>query len=470
MNDKPFKSVHITNYYHASSGGVKTNYDRLLKAANQHRRFVRLIVPGEQGNVEEIGEYGRIYYVKARPSPLFDKRYRVMMPDTYIPNEAPVRNILLAEKPDMIEIYDNYSLSLLAGIVRMGYFRQLDRPMLVYFTGERMDNLFASFVSKGRLGKWFSRRVMGNYNFPMFDYHIANSPYVAEELYESVRKSDNPRRSDKFFNFCWRYFKAPLVPFEETIGVCPRGVNVERFSPARRSADVQSRIRRQAGIPENSVVLFYAGRISPDKNIRLFPDLMELLAKNETRDFRLLIAGAGPQAEWLKEETNRRVPNKIVQIGHLDTETLADYYANADVFVHPNPREPFGNVVLEAMASGVPVVAPNSGGLLLYANHKNSWLVEPTAKGFAAMVSEIIENDELRERKIADALATARLFTAYDRMYEDFQRRNELFTDTETAKTFDFAKSVSEFERRILSVFTNFHGCFSADLSKRNIS
>lgn len=466
MNDRPLKSVHITNYYHAHSGGVKTSYDKLLEAANMHKRFVRLIVPGEKTETVEINDYGRIYYVEAKPFPFFDRRYRVIMPSAYIRNDTPIRNILLAEKPDMIEIYDNYALSLLAGIVRTGYFKELDRPMLVYFTGERMDNLFASYVSKGRLGKWFSRRVIGNYNFPMFDFHIANSPYVAEEFYESVRKSDNPWRYDRFFNFCWRRFQAATLPFEDTIAICPRGVNAERFSPARRSADFERQMKRKAGIPENSTVLFYAGRISPDKNVRLLPDLMEILARDERRDFRLLIAGAGPLSRWLEEETVRRVPNKIVQIGHLDAETLARTYANADVFVHPNPREPFGNVVLEAMASGVPVLVPNAGGLLLYANHENAWLVEVAAESFAAAVLEIMENEQSRQQKIAAALETARantqglsikcLFDTYDRMYVDFQARNLLFTDRETSKNFDFAKSVKQFERRVLSVVHNF--------------
>ena len=61
-------------------------------------------------------------------------------------------------------------------------------------------------------------------------------------------------------------------------------------------------------------------------------------------------------------------------LGHLDKELLADYYANADVFVHPNPKEPFGIAPLEAMASGVPVVAPNSGGILSYATDENIWM------------------------------------------------------------------------------------------------
>jgi len=180
---------------------------------------------------------------------------------------------------------------------------------------------------------------------------------------------------------------------------------------------------------------------------------MEILARDTTVDYRLLVAGAGPKAEWLKEETAKKIPDKIIQLGHLDKETLSDYYANADVFVHPNPREPFGIAPLEAMASGTPTLAPNAGGLLSYATDENAWLVEPNAEKFAAAVQEIIGDNTLRNRKIERAFAAVRentrekstdfLLATYDRIYADFQKRKELFTDKEESENFDFVKLLS---------------------------
>lgn len=432
-SDEQIKSVHITNYYHSQSGGVKSNYDKLLAAANQHRRCVRLIVPCETEGIEEIGEYGKIYYVRAAPAPFFDKRYRLMLPPHYLRADAPIRKILIEEMPQMIEIYDNYSLTLLAGIVRKGYFKTLGRPMLVYFTGERFDTIIKSFVLDGRLGDWFSRRLMGNYNLAMFDFFIANSPFVAEELFEAVGKASNPRRSEWFFNWCWKYFEASPIPFEERVAICPRGVDTKQFSSSKRSKEFQFEMRRRAGIPENSIVLFTSTRISKEKNIQFLAETMEILAKDATRDFRLLVAGAGPREEWLREETSRRFPGKIILTGHLDKETLASYYANCDVFIHPNPREPFGNVALEAMASGARVLAPNSGGILTYANDENAWLVEPNAENFAGAVREIVDNRHKSLKKSAKAIETAQnntqekaanlLFSTYDRMYKVFRKR-----------------------------------------------
>ena len=449
----PIKSVHITNYYHKNSGGISTSYNNLLEAANRHERYVRLIVPGEKEDTEEVGKYGKIYYVPAKYSPIFDKRYRIIMPWQYLPADSIIRRILIGEMPDMIEVTDKYTLSIIGAMVRVNKFEEIGRPMLVHFSCERMDDNIGSFITSGRFGKWFSRRLLGNYNFPNYDFHIANSPYTAEEFYDAVEKSENPRRWDWFFNWCWRVFKAPRIPLEQRIAVCPRGVNIEQFSPARKSAEVKREMRERANVPADAVVLLYAGRISPEKNIELLPDLMKILAKDSDKDYRLLVAGAGPKADWLREETNKRVPNKIVQLGHLDKETLADYYANCDVFVHPNPREPFGIAPLEAMASGVPTLAPNAGGLLAYASNENAWLVEPTAENFARAVREIFTDEALRNRKIERAfetvrqntreISTDRLFATYDRMYADFQKRNELFTNRERAREFDFVSLIA---------------------------
>ena len=448
MPQKKLKSVHITNYYHKNSGGISTSYNNLMAAAERHERYVRLIVPGATESVEDVNPYAKIYYVPAKQSPVFDKRYRVMMPWQYMQADSIIRKILLAEMPDMVEITDKYTLSLFGPMVRKKGFQQLGRPMLVHFSCERMDDNIGSFLSKGKAGQWLARRVIGNYTLPSFDYHIANSAYTAEEFFDSLSNEKNPKRSSKFLNWCWRYFAAPRVPASERIFVCPRGVDATQFTPEKRSDSVKREMRERAGIPENAVILLYAGRISPEKNIGLLVEMMKILAKDESHDYRLLVAGAGPLSDWLKEQTHEHFRGKIVQLGHLDKETLSTYYANADVFVHPNPKEPFGIAPLEAMASGAPTVAPNSGGILSYATGDNAWLVEPTGENFAAAVREVIDDPLERDRRVINALETAlvntreastdRLFATYDKLWEDFQARRELFTDIDESKKFDF--------------------------------
>ena len=454
MSNKPFKSVHLTNYYHKNSGGISTAYNNLLEAANRYRRFVRLIVPGEADAVEDIGEYGKIHYVKAEPFPLFDKRYRVLLPQKYISDDSPVRKILAAEMPDMIEVCDKYSISLLAGMIRKGYQRELKRPMLVHSSCERMDDNIGSFVTKAKIGKWLARRVMGNYNFAMFDFYLANSDYTAQELFDAVLVSNNPRRSSRFFDFCWRYFNGAKVSVRERVFINNCGVDIKTFNVGRKSADVRRRILRDHGFAEDTKLLLYAGRISPEKNIGLLSEIMKVLARDESENYCLIIAGDGPAAAQLKTDLQAAAPGKFKFPGNLtDKNELADLYANADVFIHPNPREPFGIGPLEAMSSGTPVVAPNSGGILSYATGENAWLVEPLAENFAGAIRGIFSAPEKSRAKIASALqtteqytweiSTGRLFSLYDKMFEDFNRRRELYVYQSKSKDLKFTELVS---------------------------
>ncbi len=90
---------------------------------------------------------------------------------------------------------------------------------------------------------------------------------------------------------------------------------------------------------------------------------------SEKRKYHLVIAGDGPKADWLIASLQEFASGQFSFLGHItEKEKLADLYANADIFIHPNPREPFGIAPLEAMSSGTPVVVPNSGGVLSYAN------------------------------------------------------------------------------------------------------
>lgn len=409
---------------------------------------MRLIVPGEAEAIETVNDFAKIYYVPAKNSPVFDKRYRVIMPWQYLSGDTLIRKILAEEMPELIEVTDKYTLSLIGAMVRKNKFRSLGRPILVHFSCERMDDNFHAHLSKGPVGSTLARWLMGNFILPSFDYHIANSTYTADEFFAAADPSKRSSVSRKFMNFCWRFFRAPRLKLQKRVLVCPRGVDAVQFTPNRKTDRARREMYERAGFPKTSVLLLYAGRLSPEKNVKLLPELMRLLAADKKHDYRLIVAGGGPLDEWLGTEGEKLAPGRICRLGHLDKEVLANYYANADVFVHPNPREPFGIAPLEAMASGVPTVAPNSGGILSYARNENAWLVAPNANEFADAIRSLIEAPEERNRKITAALETAnantreastvRLFKTYDRIYAEFHNRREYFTDNSSAKDFDY--------------------------------
>lgn len=435
----PIKSVHITNYYHKNSGGISTSYNKLLDAANRHERHVRLIVPGEETAVEEVGDFGRIYYIQANPSPVFDRRYRLMMPwKTFMPDGSPVKSILRRERPDLIEIGEKYTISLMAGLLRKRLMNvSPQRPVLVHSTCERMDDNVRSFIGKSKVVSWFARQYIGNYNIPMFDFHISNSTYTRQELIESALQRNRATLTSKFSEFCWNFWRSPKIDLNERLFINECGVDVDMFSPTRRSDRNRKTLLERFGLSENTNLLLYIGRISPEKNLILLPEIMRLLAV-ERIDHRLIIVGTGPFTETLRSLSAKRCPGKVIFAGQIaDKHDLADIYANCDTFVHPNPHEPFGIAPLEAMASGLPLVAPDSGGVLSYATAENAWLSRPSAVDFCNSVRNVSVDRDLRQLRIGNALLTSQRyswetstdarFALYDRMFELFTTRQSLF-------------------------------------------
>lgn len=403
------KTLHLTNSYHPTSGGISTFYRALLDAANRERRQMRLVAPAETSYVEEVGDYGRIYYVEAPSSPIFDRRYRLLMPPQYAPPfRRELRRILEDERPDLIEICDKYSLCWLAGLLRRRWIPGLSRPVLVGLSCERMDDNIAAFLTRRPIGHRLSQEYLGQLYLPLFDYHLANSQYTADELLSAMKPGH-----------------------QRPVHVLPMGAEVEEFRAARASDAFRRSLLDEVQGTGRTRLLLYAGRLSPEKNISLLIELMEILQAERAEDYRLLIAGSGPLADWLANETRGRAPGRIHFLGHIaDRRRMVDIYVNSDAFVHPNPREPFGIAPLEAMAAGIPLVAPRSGGVLSYANDANAWLCEPNAESYVDAIRAIVNDPARRKDKLAQARWAARqynwesvtrlFFERYDSMMSEF--------------------------------------------------
>ena len=130
-----------------------------------------------------------------------------------------------------------------------------------------------------------------------------------------------------------------------------RGVDTDRYTPRKRSGEWRDRL--SGGRPDAQLLL-YVGRLATEKRVAWLRPILDVLP-----EARLAIVGDGPERETLAklfEGTN------TVFTGYLEGEALASAYAAADIFTFPSASETFGNVVLEAMASGLPVIAPDAGG------------------------------------------------------------------------------------------------------------
>jgi phosphatidylinositol alpha 1,6-mannosyltransferase len=131
-----------------------------------------------------------------------------------------------------------------------------------------------------------------------------------------------------------------------------RGVDTARFHPRYRSAAW----RESIGVQPGEVLLLYVGRLATEKRIELLAEALD-----ELTGVRLALVGDGPARPALE----RRFAGRPVHFaGFLRDEALVTAYASADLFVFPSDTETFGQVIQEAMAAGLPVVAARAGGAL----------------------------------------------------------------------------------------------------------
>lgn len=148
----------------------------------------------------------------------------------------------------------------------------------------------------------------------------------------------------------------------------PWGTNLQIFNPEARSEEWRKKILKNG----EKHIVFSASRITWEKDLKTLAGAYNLL-KEKNDDFEMVIAGDGPALGDLK----KLMPGAIF-LGHLDLKELAQSYASSDIFLFPSATETFGNVTLEAMASGaVPVVANSGGSKALVKNKYNGLICEP---------------------------------------------------------------------------------------------
>jgi phosphatidylinositol alpha 1,6-mannosyltransferase len=212
----------------------------------------------------------------------------------------------------------------------------------------------------------------------------------------------------RFYSRC-RHVYAPSEAMAEILRargidselrVWGRGVDPERFSPAHRD----DRWRARLGLDELTPLILFTARLRWEKGLERLAEVLERLADSGL-PHRSAIAGAGPA----RAELQRRCPKQTVFLGELAPHELARAYASADVFLYPSTTETFGNVTLEAMASGLPTIcADATGSNALVIPGETGELVDPgDPEAFAEAVLALLRDPPRRRAMGAAARARA---------------------------------------------------------------
>lgn len=293
-------------------------------------------------------------------------------------------------------------------------------------------------------------------------FHVAAPDIVAHRAVTLARKSNVPVISSvhtrfdtylQYYNLKWlepvaraimrRYYRrcdAIVVPAESTaaimraqrmnrdISIWARGVDRGQFNPGRRSVEW----RRERGIGDNEMAVCFLGRLVLEKGLDVFSDAIDA-ARARGVPLKVVAIGDGPAGDYFKG----RLPDAVFT-GQLTGDELATAVASTDVFLNPSITETFGNVTLEAMASGLPVVAAvASGATSLVQDGITGMLSEPgDIDAFADSLARYQSDPTLRAKHGAAGLEFAKtmdwdqingaVMHVYQRVIERRRRLNRL--------------------------------------------
>ncbi|MFT4833245.1 MAG: glycosyltransferase involved in cell wall biosynthesis [Psychroserpens sp.] len=198
----------------------------------------------------------------------------------------------------------------------------------------------------------------------------------------------------------------------DKIGIWGRGVDSQKYNPDHRSEELIS----TWGAQEKIKILFVS-RLFHYKETDMLIRLSHILPQNVL----LIITGEGPEREKMEKESNKK---NTLFTGKLVGHELSEVYASADIFVFPSLTDTFGNVVLEAMASGLPVIAANAGGPKNIVKHgETGYLIEPkNEQAFNDHIRKLSEDKALFNNMKSKALQYAR-DTNWDSLIKQIQSK-----------------------------------------------
>ncbi|MFQ3544080.1 glycosyltransferase family 1 protein [Halobacillus rhizosphaerae] len=203
----------------------------------------------------------------------------------------------------------------------------------------------------------------------------------------------------KYMRWFHHSFKKTFVPSQNTrqellrngfsnLHIWSRGVDCRQFHPM-----INTDLLRQQYQITQPYILTYVGRIAPEKDLHILMDVSRQLPDSIKDQVHWLIAGSGP----LHEELEANAPANMTFTGYLSGSKLTQVYAGSNLFVFPSTTETFGNVVLEAMACGTPVVGSKAGGVQeVIQDKKTGILCDPgSVQDFTDAITNLLENKKM---------------------------------------------------------------------------
>jgi glycosyltransferase involved in cell wall biosynthesis len=283
------------------------------------------------------------------------------------------------------------------------------RPDIIHITGPSDVGLMAAAVAMlNRIP------LAASWHTNVHEYAAKRSQWLLSALPGPLARAGAAGIEEFFLRLTSLLYSWAEVNFAPNEGLCrvlerttgrpchlmQRGVDTVLFSPEKR-----------VGQSHGEFVLGFVGRLSVEKNVALLAQVQEELEARGLRKFRFRIVGQGQEEAWLRE----RLP-RAEFTGVLRGEALAQAYAGMDLFVFPSHTDTFGNVVLEALASGVPaIVTPDGGPGSIVRDGETGCVAEDG--GFADAIAGIL-SDRARHARMGQAARAYALTASWDAVFD----------------------------------------------------
>ena len=255
-------------------------------------------------------------------------------------------------------------------------------------------------------------------------YHTDFAEYIYANTKSKLLKSITRVYERFFYNRCKRVFLRSFV-YKDLIAnifkidkkrvfIIPPGIDIDRFDVNKRDKSYFE----QFDIKKDATIALYVGRVTKEKNIEFLLDLWKSNYKDELNAY-LVIIGSG----YLTKYKDSYYYN-IRFLGHRDKEELSIIYPSSDFFVFPSTTDTLGQVVIEAMANGLPVLVSDIGGpkTLIDILKPNGYILDSNNKeAWWSAIKRLIEDKTLREELSKNALTHSKKYTianSFDYFYE----------------------------------------------------
>jgi len=364
------KILLVSELHFGNISGFLRVLNMLIAYLSESGHQVKVMIPS--GGRKEDQPYVDVVEIPSIPLPFYPE-LRASIP------VSAIAKTVVGYKPNIIHLFQPTSLGYYTSIIG----RDKNIPMVASFHGN--IDLYCSY------------------------YHL---DWIRDILWQSIRKTHN-------------LADVNLVPSQsavqrlrekgfENIMLWGRGVNTKIFTPDFRQAGFW----RNWGVNIEQPIALYVGRIAKEKNLDIFSEFL-----NRNSFVQLVFVGDGPYRPRFEKRLKHHNDN-VYFTGYLTGEDLSHAYASSDLFLFPSKTETFGQVSLEAMASGLPVVAFQSDGVKDIILHEKTGYLAESDNDWLNYASCLIADKELRERigKTAVQMASdwtwekslAQVMNAYD--------------------------------------------------------